>query len=98
MTLDQLRTFQAVATVRIFRGAAGVLHITQPAISKQIHALEAELDERLFERGRSAQPTSAGTALLKHVEHLCRILTVAHDAITALSEPREAHLSNAAAH
>ena len=36
MTLDQLRTFRAVAAVKSFRGAAEVLHITQPAISKQI--------------------------------------------------------------
>ena len=98
MTLDQLRTFQAVATVRSFRGAADVLHITQPAISKQIHALEAELDERLFERGRSAQLTSAGTALLKHVEHLSRILTVAKEEITDLRELRAGHLSIGATH
>jgi len=98
MTLDQLRTFQAVATVRSFRGAADVLHITQPAISKQIQALEAELDERLFERGKSAQLTSAGTALLKHVEHLSRILTVAKEEITDLRELRAGHLSIGAAH
>jgi DNA-binding transcriptional LysR family regulator len=98
MTLDQLRTFQAVATVRSFRGAADVLHITQPAISKQIHALEAELDERLFERGRSAQLTSAGTALLKHVEHLSRILTVAKEEITDFRELRAGHLSIGSAH
>ena len=98
MTLDQLRTFQAVATVRSFRGAADVLHITQPAISKQIQALEAELDERLFERGRSAQLTSAGTALLKHVEHLARILAVAKEEITDLRELRAGHLSIGAAH
>jgi DNA-binding transcriptional LysR family regulator len=98
MTLDQLRTFQAVATVRSFRGAADVLHITQPAISKQIQALEAELDERLFERGRSAQLTSAGTALLKHVEHLSRILTVAKEEITDLRELRAGHLSIGTTH
>jgi DNA-binding transcriptional LysR family regulator len=98
MTLDQLRTFQAVASVRSFRGAADVLHITQPAISKQIQALEAELDERLFERGRSAHLTSAGIALLKHVEHLSRILAVAKEEITDLRELRAGHLSIGAAH
>ena len=60
ITLDQLRTFQAVAAAKSFRGATEVLHITQPAISKQIQALEAELNERLFERGKSAQLTSTG--------------------------------------
>jgi DNA-binding transcriptional LysR family regulator len=39
ITLDQLRTFQAVAAAKSFRGAAEALHITQPAISKQIQAL-----------------------------------------------------------
>jgi DNA-binding transcriptional LysR family regulator len=98
MTLDQLRTFQAVAATKSFRGAAGVLHITQPAISKQIQALEAELSERLFERGKNAQLTSAGMALLKHTEHLSRILTTATEEITDLRELRAGHLSIGAAH
>ena len=98
MTLDQLRTFQAVAAVKSFRGAAEVLHITQPAISKQIQALEAELNERLFERGKSARLTSAGAALLKHAEHLSRILAVAKEEITDLRELRAGHLSIGAAH
>src|SRR5262245_60897055 len=98
MTLDQLRTFQAVAAVKSFRGAAEVLHISQPAISKQIRALEAELNERLFERGKSAQLTSAGAALLKHAEHLSRILIVAKEEITDIRELRAGHLSIGAAH
>src|SRR5215471_5319205 len=98
MTLDQLRTFRAVASVKSFRGAAEVLHITQPAVSKQIQALEAELNERLFERGKSAQLTSAGAALLKHAEHLSRILTVAKEEIADLRELRAGHLSIGAAH
>ena len=98
MTLDQLRTFQAVAAVKSFRGAAEVLHITQPAVSKQIQALEGELNERLFERGKSARLTSAGAALLKHAEHLLRIITVAKEEITDLRELRAGHLSIGAAH
>jgi DNA-binding transcriptional LysR family regulator len=98
MTLDQLRTFRAVAAVKSFRGATEVLHITQPAISKQIQALEAELNERLFERGKSARLTSAGVALLKHAEHLSRILTVAKEEIADLKEVRTGHLSIGAAH
>jgi DNA-binding transcriptional LysR family regulator len=98
MTLDQLRTFRAVATAKSFRNAVELLHITQPAISKQIGALETELGERLFERGRSAQLTSAGTALLKHVEHLSRILTAAKEEIADLRELRGGHLSIGAAH
>src|SRR5919197_2675036 len=98
MTLDQLRTFQTVAAVRSFGRAADLLHITQPAISKQIQALETELDQRLFERGRSAQLTSAGTALLRHAENLSRILTEAKEEIADLRELRGGHLSIGAPH
>jgi DNA-binding transcriptional LysR family regulator len=98
MKLDQLRTFQTVASVRSFGSAGELLHITQPAISKQIAALETELGERLFERGRSARLTLAGTALLKHVDHLSRILTVAKEEISDLRELRGGDLSIGAAH
>ena len=98
MTLDQLRTFQTVAAVKSFRHAAELLHITQPAISKQIQALETELDERLFERGRSTRLTLAGVALLKHVKNLSRMLTAAKEEIADLKELRGGHLSIGSAH
>jgi DNA-binding transcriptional LysR family regulator len=98
MTLDQLRTFQTVAAAKSFRHAADLLHITQPAISKQVQALEAELDQKLFERGRSAQLTLAGAALLKHVAQLSRILAAAKEEIADLRELRTGHLSIGAAH
>lgn len=98
MTLDQLRTFRAVAAAKSFRRAAEELHITQPAVSKQIHLLEAELDERLVERGKSSRLTSAGRALLKHAEHLSRILTAAREEIADLKELRGGSLAIGAAH
>lgn len=98
MTLDQLRTFQTVAAAKSFRRAGELLHITQPAISKQIQALEADLDQKLFERGRSAHLTLAGTTLLKHVAHLSRIIMAAKEEIADLRELRTGHLSIGAAH
>jgi DNA-binding transcriptional LysR family regulator len=98
MTLDQLQSFQTVAAAKSFRRAAELLHLTQPAVSKQIQALEMELDQRLFERGRSAELTLAGTALLKHVDRLSHILTVAKEEIADLRELRGGHLSIGAAH
>jgi LysR family transcriptional regulator, transcriptional activator of the cysJI operon len=98
MTFDQLQTFRTVAAVKSFGRAADLLHITQPAISKQIRALETELDERLFERGRSAQLTVAGMALLRHVEGLSRMLTAARQEIADLKELRGGHLSIGATH
>ena len=98
MTLDQLKAFQTVAATRSFRHAAEVLHLTQPAISKQIQALEAELDQRLIERGRNAQLTAAGAALLKHAERVSRLLAIAKEEISDLRELRGGRLAIGAAH
>jgi DNA-binding transcriptional LysR family regulator len=98
MTLDQLRAFQTVAATKNFRRAADLLHLTQPAISKQIQALETELEQRLIERGRNAQLTVAGSALLKHAERLSRLLTAAREEIADLRELRGGRLAIGAAH
>ncbi|MET7947709.1 LysR family transcriptional regulator [Micromonospora sp. NPDC005324] len=65
MQLHQLRYFVAVAEVRHFTQAADIVGITQPSLSKQIHALEADLGAPLFERLRgNIALTAAGEVLL----------------------------------
>ncbi|MCX4473358.1 LysR family transcriptional regulator [Micromonospora sp. NBC_01655] len=65
MQLHQLRYFVAVAEVRHFTQAADVVGITQPSLSKQIHALETALGAPLFERVRgNIALTAAGEVLL----------------------------------
>ncbi|MEU7652914.1 LysR family transcriptional regulator [Micromonospora taraxaci] len=65
MQLHQLRYFVAVAEVRHFTQAADIVGITQPSLSKQIHALEADLGAPLFERVRgNIALTAAGEVLL----------------------------------
>lgn len=65
MDLDQLRSFVAVAEVRSFTRAALLVHLSQPAISRQIARLESELGTPLFERyGRHVECTSDGKLLL----------------------------------
>ncbi|MFT4113535.1 helix-turn-helix domain-containing protein [Silvibacterium sp.] len=39
----RLKVFRAVAEALSFRKAAGHLHMSQPAVSQQMHALEEEL-------------------------------------------------------
>jgi LysR family cyn operon transcriptional activator len=83
MDLRQLRYFVAVAELASFSRAAEQLHITQPALSRQIKELETELRLRLFDRlGRHIALTAAGKevltrsqALLNEASHLNALAT-----------------------
>lgn len=71
MELRHLRYFVAVADTGAFSRAATRLHITQPALWRQVHALETELGVRLFERtGRSVRLTGEGEGLLRRSREL----------------------------
>ncbi len=73
MDLRQLRYFVALATQQHYGKAAGVLHVTQPALSRQIRLLEEELGVRLFERhARGAAPTDEALLLLERALFLLR--------------------------
>ncbi|KAA2259557.1 LysR family transcriptional regulator [Solihabitans fulvus] len=71
MTLQQLVYFLAVAQARHFTKAAERVHVAQPSLSKQIHALEDELGATLFSRARgNIALTPAGEALLPVAERI----------------------------
>jgi len=56
MELYQLRSFATVAEMGHLTRASERLHVSQPALSAQIRALEEELGVALFERGPPACP------------------------------------------
>ncbi|MGH3678755.1 MAG: LysR family transcriptional regulator [Natronosporangium sp.] len=60
-TLEQVRTFLAVASREHVTHAAKVLRLSQPAVTQQVQLLERALGVRLLERvGRSVRLTDAG--------------------------------------
>jgi DNA-binding transcriptional LysR family regulator len=69
MKLDNLRYFCAVVEEGSFRGAAGRLHVSQPAVSQQIKALERDLRRTLLER-RGCRPTPVGQRLYDRARHI----------------------------
>jgi LysR family transcriptional regulator, glycine cleavage system transcriptional activator len=65
VSIGPLRAFEAVARHLNFSAAATELALTQPAVSRQIQALEDEVGVRLFLRHtRAVELTSAGAQLL----------------------------------
>ena len=67
MDLKQIEYFVQVAELGGFTRAASVLRVAQPALSRQVRALEVELRQTLFDRnGRGVTLTPAGTRLLAH--------------------------------
>lgn len=64
-----LRAFHATATSGSLSAAARKLGLTQPTLSRQIIALEADLNVALFERiGRKLFLTATGSVLLDHTK------------------------------
>lgn len=83
----RLEVFVAVAQRLSFSAAARALHLSQPAVSQHVVALERELGARLFERStRRVRLTAAGTALLGRSSTLLREHAEARRAVAAAGE------------
>jgi DNA-binding transcriptional LysR family regulator len=83
--IDQVETFLAVATYGGFHRAAEALHVSQPAVSARIRALEDSLGVTLFTRGPANLSLSpAGKALRPHAEQLLRTVALARQAVHEL--------------
>ena len=77
MELYQLRSFAAIAELGQLTRAAEKLHVSQPAVSAQLKALEDKLGLALFERTATGMVlTAPGARLLKEAE---KVLAAARD-------------------
>lgn len=86
----RFRVFRAVAAEMSFRKASEVLHLSQPAVSQQIRALEEEAGAQLFDRtggdrhGSQIALTEAGRILLRHANAAAEIVARAQRELAAL--------------
>lgn len=66
MEMRQLQALLAVADTGSVTRAAELLHVVQPAVTRQIHNLETELGATLFERSRAGmRPTDIGIQVIE---------------------------------
>ncbi|MDW8144749.1 MAG: LysR family transcriptional regulator [Roseiflexaceae bacterium] len=81
-----LQTFLAVVETGSYSAAAERLHLSQPAVSNHIRALEAQLDQvRLFRRvGQQMLPTQAGEELIAMAREMLELAARAEEHIRSL--------------
>jgi DNA-binding transcriptional LysR family regulator len=85
MNLHDLETFVSIAQLGGVTRAAGQLHRSQPAITRRINLLEAQLRVPLFESGRNrAMLTEAGRTFLPYAEAVLASLKDGTQAVQAL--------------
>ena len=82
MDLKQVRTFIYVANLRSFSKAARALDIAQPAVTRQVQALEEEFrTQLLFRTTRGTEPTEAGLVLVSMGEQMLAMAEQLREAV-----------------
>lgn len=80
MDLKQLEYFVHVAEMGSFTRASAYLQVAQPALSRQVRALEVELRQALLQRnGRGVTLTEGGKRLLAHARGILQQVQRARD-------------------
>ncbi|GAA5442010.1 HTH-type transcriptional activator CmpR [Microbulbifer sp. NBRC 101763] len=99
MEIQWLKAFLAIAERGSVSEGATQLHLTQPAVSKRLAALEQQLGATLFNRiGRRLQLTDAGRVLLPRARHILNEISDAERELRALSNSVSGSLRIATSH
>ena len=99
MDTESLAAFLEIADAGSFSGAAGRLHLSQPAISKRIAGLEQRIKARLFDRiGRRVLLTEAGRTLLPYARRVREDLEDGRRALSHLSPDLQGRLAIGTSH
>jgi DNA-binding transcriptional LysR family regulator len=90
VNLRQVRAFVTVAQLKSFTRAATLLHISQPALTVQVHKLEDILAVRLLDRNsRTVEITRVGRELLPVFQRILRELDTVIVDTRALANQRQ---------
>jgi DNA-binding transcriptional LysR family regulator len=99
MDHTRLKTFQVVSDLLSFRKASQELHLTQPAVTAQIKALEESLGVLLFLRTkRSVVLTRAGETLLGYARKIEDLRNQALIALSGYGSLEQSEISIGASH
>ncbi len=99
MDTQFLAAFVEVADGNSFTQAAQRLHLSQPAISKRITALEEQIGQSLFDRvGRTVNLTDAGRTLLPYARKALQDIEDARRALSQLDGSVSGRLSIGTSH
>jgi DNA-binding transcriptional LysR family regulator len=94
MNLHHLAIFHAIAATGSITGCAKRMHISQPAVSRQLRDFERRLGVELFERlPRGMRLTHAGEVLRDYSTRLFEIALAAEASVQELSDARQGHLA-----
>ncbi len=97
MTLNQLRTFVAVADSGSIHAAAAQLVVTQSAVSASLGALQRSLRLRLVRpEGRGLRLTASGEVYASYARRVLGLLDQAHTAAQGEDDPERGQLRVAA--
>jgi len=93
LKLNQLMVFERVLESRSVVRAANEMRLTQPAVTKVIHELEACFEGALFERSnRGVQPTELGVMLGRRVKSLMAELRYMTDELNDFRHGTSGHV------
>ncbi len=71
ITLEQLQQLAAISEKKTLSAAADTLHISQPALSRSIQRMEAELSAELFTRTKNRMELNeTGLLVVRHAGHI----------------------------
>ena len=73
LPLEQVRTLLAVVDEGTFDAAAAALHVTPPAVSQRVKALERRTGRVLLMRTKPVRPTESGQVIVRFARQLARL-------------------------